>query len=176
MTKFKPNHLLTQSRLIELLSYDPETGIFRWIVSRSSRALAEDVAGSLSKEGYIRITIDSHRFMAHSLAWLYMTGEYIARGIDHQDTIRSNNKWDNLRKATRSQNNMNSNVRSDNITGIKGCRFKASRASPKKYYATITLEGKQKYLGYFLTAQEAADAYRDAAIKHFGEFARFDEK
>lgn len=128
-------------------------------------------AGHLSKEGYIRITIDGHRIMAHTLAWLYMTGKYVARGIDHRDTVRSNNQWINLRCATQSQNNMNMKVRSDNALGIK-CVLRKKGAISKPYYATIRVDGRQRQLGYCATIEEAAETYRIAALKHFGDFAR----
>lgn len=171
MTTFKPNNKLSQERLKEFLHYDEETGIFRWLKNISGRVHAGMIAGSLMPEGYIRITVDRHRFMAHTLAWLYMTGEYVARGIDHRDTKRANNKWKNLRRATQSQNNMNMLVRSDNALGVK-CVQRKKGAISKPFYATIRVGGKQRQLGYCATIEEAAETYRLAAEKYFGEFAR----
>lgn len=170
MSKFKPNSDLTQERLKALLDYNQETGIFRWKIARP-RIHVGMQAGSVTPEGYVRITIDGHRFMGHTLAWLYMTGEYVARGIDHRDTVRSHNKWLNLRRASQSQNNMNMRVRSDNALGVK-CVRKKKGAISKPFYASITIEGKQRQLGYCSTIEEAAETYRIAAEKHYGEFAR----
>lgn len=171
MTKFRPSHSLTQDHLRSLLYYDKETGVFTWVKARS-RIRIGAVAGSTMPNGYVRITIDGHRFMAHTLAWLWVTGEYVARGLDHRDTNPSNNRWENLRKATPSQNSMNTNVRSDNITGIKCVRYRSYGKRKKRYYSTIRVDGKQKHFGYFLTAEEAAEAYAKAAKEYFGEFAR----
>lgn len=172
MTKFKPNHLLTQGRLRSLLFYDPETGVFTWRKNRA-RVSAGTIAGSLMPEGYLRITVGGHRFMAHQLAWLYMTGEYVARDIDHRDTNRANNRWENLRRATRSQNNMNARLRSDNSTGFKGVTIKKGKRS-KPYCAQVGVPGKGRpqHIGYFHTAEDAHSAYVSAAKIQFGEFAR----
>lgn len=107
--------------------------------------------------------------MAHTLAWLYVTGEFVARGLDHKDTNRANNRWRNLRKADKSQNRMNSKVRSDCKCGVKGVRERPNGTfSPQ-----ITLPGqKTKCLGTFKTVDEAAAVYAAEARKHFGEFAR----
>lgn len=170
MTKFKPNHLLTQKALKALLHFDPNSGIFTWISARP-RIHVGMVAGCLMPEGYIRITVDGHRVMAHQLAWLYMTGDYIVRGIDHKDTNRANNKWINLRRATRSQNNMNAGLRSDNSTGFKGVSIKRGKSS-KRYCAQIGLTGHPNHIGYFRTAEEAHAAYMDKARELYGDYAR----
>lgn len=170
MTTFKPNSTLTQEHLKSLLSYEKDTGVFTWRVAHH-RIRVGMTAGSLSKEGYIRITVARRRFMAHALAWLYMTGEYVVRGIDHRDTVRNNNRWTNLRRATLSQNSMNVGVRSDNALGIK-CVQRKKGKNVRPFYATITFDGRQRQLGYFDTIEEAAESYRIAALKHFGEFAR----
>lgn len=168
MTKFKPNRDLTQARLKQILRYNRRTGLFHWRKPRP-RIQVGARAGSLMPSGYIRITVDRHRFMAHTLAWLYVTGEYIARGLDHRDTVPSNNKFANLRRADKSQNRMNSKVRSDCKCGVKGVRERPNGTfSPQ-----ITLPGqKAKSLGTFKTAEAAAAVYAAAAREHFGEFAR----
>jgi len=168
---FKKNSELTQERLKGLLVYDEVSGIFTWVHSGRTK-VAGAPAGTLSKEGYIRITIDGYRFMGHILAWLYMTGEYVKRGIDHRDTVRSNNSWFNLRRASQSQNNMNMKVRSDNALDVK-CVMRKKGAISKPFYAKICINGRQRQLGYCRTIEEAAETYRIASLKHFGEFARF---
>jgi hypothetical protein len=161
---------LSREYLQSILKYEPETGNFYWI--RPHSGTQTEVAGSLSKEGYIRITIDGWRYMAHLLAWLWMTGEYLKKGLDHRDTVRSNNRWGNIRKATLSQNNMNANLRSDNELKAKGVH-KRKDGGKKPYRAMITPPGgRQITIGHFTTLEEASLAYSTEAKKRFGEFAR----
>jgi hypothetical protein len=175
----KKVQMLTAKRLQELLSYEPETGLFRWRVNRCGgryrqllRARAGDVAGDLNGDGYWRIGVDGRRYKAHRLAWLYMTGEWAAKGyvVEHRDRDPLNNRWSNLRLATQAQNTCNTRKRSDNRSGFKGVSF-AQWAN--RYRATIYVGRKQRHLGYFDTAKKAARAYARAARKHHGSFARW---
>lgn len=176
----KPQSKLTQGRLKELLTYEPLTGLFRWRIHRSRGARAGEPAGHVTSEGYVRITIDGGRYLAHRLAWLYMMGEWPAELVDHRDVNTGNNRWSNLRAATKSQNKMNEKTRRDNRTGLKGVHYrefvvyrngsKAKRLSP---FAAVIKEGhKQKTIGYFRTAEQAHAAYCERASQLFGEFAR----
>jgi hypothetical protein len=158
---------LTAARLQALLHYDPETGEFRWRKQLSSIAPAGAIAGSINKyTGYRYIMIDNRSYTAHHLAWLYKTGKWCRRLIDHRDLNRANNRWSNLRPATRSENNANQ-ARCPNKSGFRG-------VSPHcgKWQARICKNGRQRFLGTYDTAQEAHAAYVAAARKLFGEFAR----
>lgn len=88
--------------------------------------------------------------------------------IDHKDRDQFNSQFENLRPATRSQNQMNRKVMSNNTTGYKGVCFD-KRAG--KYAARITVNKLRIQLGYYHDPLEAAKAYDLAASKHFGEFA-----
>lgn len=167
------------ARLKKLLSYDPETGIFiRIFVLRAqvTPRYVGKVAGTIKKGsqssggGYRIIEIDGHRYRAHHLAWLYMTGKWPKSEIDHRDGERDNNRWVNLREATRSQNLGNARIPSTNKSGLKGACFDKSRG---KWLAQIVIRGVHYHLGRYDTAEEAAEAYKQAALEHHGEFARF---
>jgi len=173
MTTFKPANLLTQEYVREWIDYDPLTGILRWRKA-FNRVAAGDLVGSEMSSGYIRVTIHGHRLMAHVLAWILMTGEYLPRGIDHKNTKRGDNSWNNLRRASGSQNNMNQSLRSDNALGVKRVYRKKGKKS-RPFGAAITIPGhKQRHIGYFDTVKEASAAYRAAAMEAFGEYARFE--
>ena len=159
--------MLTMTRLTKLMRYDSETGIFIRLVSTSNIVRVGDRADSHVGNGYRRVWIDGRRYFAHRLAWFYVHGEWPKDEIDHINGNPSDNRIGNLREASRSQNLMNTRLRSDNMVGLKGvtefgCRWRA----------TIKDAGKQRHLGLFDTPEAAHDAYRCAAEKIFGEYAR----
>lgn len=168
---------LTAKRLRELVSYDPDTGIFTRIAAcrPQSRCYINQPVGVVKKGGigngggYLIISVDGAGYRAHRLAWLYMTGSWPDRDIDHRDGDRLNNKWSNLRAASRSENIHNIAMRPQNTSGRKGATWDASR---QKWMSQITVNGKHIHLGRFDTKEEAGDAYDRAAEQYFGEFAR----
>ncbi len=112
--------MLTAERLRELLHYDPETGLFTRKTTTSSRASAGGVVGLRpTKKGYWSVCVEGRRYLSHQLAWFWMTGQWPDPECDHRDTDPSNNRWVNLREATRSQQCANQRRRSDNSSGSK---------------------------------------------------------
>lgn len=155
--------MLTQERLKELLSYDPETGLFTWLSQHGARVRTGSVAGSRTVKRYIRIGVDGALYMAHRLAWLYTYGVWPPQEIDHRDGVRWNNVLSNLRLATPSQNSQNQRgAHRDGTSGFLG----VSRAG-KKWKGQITYGGENVYLGRFDTAEQAHAAYLAAkAAQH----------
>lgn len=152
-----------------LLRYDRETGKLFWKHDRNQNILAGSEAGSLDKKtGYLRITIHGHRVMAYRLIWLIETGLWPKNRIDHENLIRSDNRWDNLREANDSQNKSNQRVARNNLLGVKGVRLHETG----KYMARITKGRITHYLGLFDTVEAASAAYKTAAASRHGEFAR----
>lgn len=160
--------MITAERLREVLHYDPETGVFTCRINRR-RARTGDIAGTLTKKGYVQIAIDGSLYLGHRLAWLYMTGEWPELDCDHEDTNKSNNRWSNLREATPTQNNANCRTRSHNVSGLKGVRYDKRRS---RWWACLTANKKFVWLGYHPTPEAAHAAYVTAAKDYFGEFAR----
>ena len=160
--------MLTAKRLRQVLYYDPNTGLFRWNVSTSNRMKVGSVAGAVS-HAHITIGVDARRYFAHRLAWLYMTGEWPSHEIDHRDADGLNNRWANLRAATRTQNARNVPKQKNNTSGFKGAYFHQQSGL---WFASITVNRKQMYLGYFKTAKLAHAAYCEAAKTLHGDFAR----
>jgi hypothetical protein len=166
--------VLTQERLKERLHYDPETGVFTWLYRPDgdkawNNKMAGKVAGARDGKGYTHILVDQRFHRAHRLAWLYMTGDQPPAMIDHKDTDRTNNRWDNLRATTHFLNKGNRRKTRANTSGFKGVYWHRQR---KRWTAGIGVDGAFKYLGLFDSPEEAAAAYAVAAEKHFGEFAR----
>lgn len=158
---------ITHEDLLLLLSYDPETGEFTWLVSASPRVRAGGPAGYLRKrDGYIVVRVHGHGYSAHRLAWFYMYGAW-PRSIDHIDRNRANNALKNLREATVSQNAMNTAFRNMNGSGYRGVTWNKGSG---KWQAQSRLNGRNHYLGVFDTAEKASEAYEAFCKKHHGEF------
>lgn len=160
---------LTAERLRELLHYDPETGVFTWLRGRNCNAMAGDVAGTVNPKGYVVIFIDRRPYRAHRLAYLYMMNRWPPDEVDHRNGERADNRWTNLRPATRAENARNRRMRSTKAVPFKGVSWSIR---DRRFFATIRVNGKQVFLPYRRTAEEAHADYVAAAIKHFGEFAR----
>jgi hypothetical protein len=126
-------------------------------------------AGHRSKfNGYRKVSIDGHDYPEHRLAWLYITGRWPMVDIDHINMIKDDNRFCNLREATRSQNKMNTLARADNKHGLKGVWFN-KRAG--KWATRITVNGKSYGLGRYDTPQEASLVYRAVSRIAFGQYA-----
>jgi hypothetical protein len=156
---------ITQSRLKELLFYDPITGYFVWKLEPSYRAKIGVRAGS-SDGVYRMIGLDRVRYKEHRLAWLYMYGVW-PEEIDHKDMDGTNNSLNNLRPATRSQNMMNKQCPANSMSGIKGVTHWRGL-----WRARISKNGVLIDLGTYETANGAKAAYIAAAAKMHGEYAR----
>lgn len=157
---------MTQDELKQWLHYDPLTGVFTWLKANSNRVFVGRVAGSVRKNtGYVMIHINKKFYYGHRLAWLYVHGYFPASYMDHIDGNPNNNRIENLREATPTQNNWNRRVSPKSTTGLKGVwRVKSGFA------AYIATGSKRKSLGIFDTPEEAHQAYLRAAAKSRGEF------
>lgn len=163
------SQILTHERLLKILRYEPETGCFYWLVCVYKPRLVGKKAGARRPDGYIQVAIDGVLHRAHRLAFFYMTGRWPAADIDHRDLVRSNNKWDNLREATSSQNKQNIGLKKNNTSGIKGVYWNAAAGK----WAVEIIKDKTKHrLGFFDCKEDAGTAYARKAAELFGEFAR----
>lgn len=162
--------MLTAERLREALDYNPLTGEFRWLVTLSNRAPAGKLAGTIEpRDGYRKISVDGVDYRAGRLAFLWMTGQWPDPEVDHINRVAGDDRWENLREATRSQNNGNVGRRSHNTSGLKGVFASSSKKNP--WCARIFIKKCARYLGTFRTQEEAHAAYMAAAVAHFGDFA-----
>lgn len=161
---------ISAERVRELFDYEPLTGILRWKVRLSKCVRVGAEAGCVNGGGHKIVRICGKIYLVHRIIWLWVTGFWPREQIDHKNLAGSDNRWENLREATSSQNQHNKGLQKNNRTGIKGV-FQ-DKNKPGVWRAAIMLHGRNKYLGTFYTREEAGIA-REAALKEIhGEFAR----
>lgn len=158
----KTKEALTAERLRQLLDYDPESGLFTWVFNRP-RCKAGAIAGCENDRGYISIGVDGKFYLAHRLAFLWMTDEWPQYQVDHINHVKTDNRWANLSNATNQENQRNAPLRSDNKTGITGVYL-----SPKtnKYHAYITVDRVNIQLYSGDSFDEACTARKAAEKEH----------
>ena len=166
------NCRLTQSRLKELLHYDPVTGVFTGLVRGRGCSSFGKQAGRIDKGlGRRRISLGAEfgkrEFLDSRLAWLYMTGKWPVCEVDHKDVSKLNCVWDNLREANASQQQANRGVRKHGALRITGI----SMTKDGGYLAELAINGQRVFRKRFSLLADAI-AHRLAALVHHGEFAR----
>jgi hypothetical protein len=144
--------MITQEKLKQVLSYSPETGVFRWAVNKPPRAISGAIAGFYNGNGYIRISVSGVREYAHRLAFLWMTGE-IPDVVDHINHCRSDNRWANLRSVSQAVNVANVGGRDG------GVRMRYGR-----WYARFG----SVHIGVFDTEESAREARRNVEVASAG--------
>lgn len=158
--------MITRDDLIGLLRYDPVDGTFTWRRDVGRRVKAGQTAGCRHVRGFIVIRIRRRPYMAHRLAWLYMTGNNPLE-IDHANGMPCDNRFVNLRNCTRTQNEANKIKSRVNTSGYRGVKV----GHKGKWYAQIRISGRLCHLGTFTSAEAASEAYKSAAEAAYGEFA-----
>jgi len=153
---------LSQAQLRDVLEYNPETGVFRWLKTVAQRIKIGDIAGT-SIQGYTIIKINNKQYCAHRLVWLYVYGVWPKKQIDHENHIRSDNRMANLREATHQENGRNRSLNINSTSGVCGVCW-GNRES--KWLAQIKVNKRDIYLGYFADKFEAICARKSAERKH----------
>ena len=157
--------VITRDRLVELLSYDEDSGNLVWNVRRRGQVNPGDIAGHLDATGYVHARLDGRLYKAHRLVWLHVTGAWPLNCLDHIDGNRANNRFGNLRDVVERVNRENRRTAdADSATGVLG-------TSPhgRGYMAQIVAHGRHHYLGTHDTVEQAHEAYVEAKRKlHVG--------
>ncbi|MBV8061441.1 MAG: HNH endonuclease [Alphaproteobacteria bacterium] len=162
--------MLTQEVLKEYLNYDPESGIFIWIKPSSSahHVTRGKPAGTLDESGYMRITLFGKRYKSHRLAWFYIHGIWPKVEIDHRNLVRDDNRLDNLREADLNQQACNKSRYKNNTSGAKGVSWNKYR---NRWVAYVNHQGMRRYLGLFITLEEANQRVHEHRLKLHQDFA-----
>lgn len=142
---------VTRERLLELLDYNPDTGVFVWRTYRGGKIRQGSIAGAYDTYGYRQILIDKHTYRAHRLAWLYVYGVWPERAIDHINGVRDDNRIANLRDVCLVTNRQNQAAAEG-----AGARFHKRIG---KWQSSITSKGQYFHIGYFASREDAHAAY-----------------
>ncbi len=159
---------LTQKRLHEILRYDPETGDWIWLISINAKVSEGDAAGTITVHGYRIITLAGVKYRAARLAFLYMTGAWPEKEVDHINRCKLDDRWDNLRDVSRSENQLNRDVQINNSSGVRGVHWDTRSG---KWAAQVKKDNAVYFIGYFDTLEEASVARDLAATELHGDFA-----
>jgi hypothetical protein len=148
--------ILSADRLRELFHYDQDTGLFTRRAIRRANFNA-GAAGTVERNGYVRIEIDGKPYRAHRLAWLYVHGVWPTNTIDHINAVRADNRIGNLRDVVHRVNNENArSPRRHNKSGYLGVIWNRQRAC---WQATIGASFKKQVIGFFDMPEDAHQAY-----------------
>lgn len=175
-TRGSKSRIILDEKFIEfvrtVISYEKDTGIFRWIDSRNNRVQIGSIAGYIHN-GYTTIEINGFPIKAHRLAYAMVNGSLdVGVEIDHINGVKSDNRISNLRIASISQNECNKAIQKNNTTGFKGVYF---RSESPNWRAIITINKHRHHIGYFETKELAAEAIEIKRKELHGEFCNHGE-
>jgi hypothetical protein len=161
---------LSIERLHELFELDREKGQLRRRITINSRARAGDVAGTLGSNGRQQVRIAGRSYIISRLIYAIDRGEWPFGEVDHRDRNKSNDRPENLRETTRSENEFNKKPGKLNTSGVIGVSW---HKAAQKWLAHIAIDGRPKHLGYFTDIDTATLAVDLARLIHHGDFAFF---
>ena len=154
---------ITQEELKKYLHYDPLTGVFTRLIGRTYKSSKGSVAGSKRSSGYVVVKLHNKPYLAHRLAFLYMTGSWPLNQVDHINGIRDDNKWINLRDVTQLENSKNSSKPCTNVSGQVGVYWDNQKS---RWKCHITVNQKSIHLGYSDNKLDALALRKSAELKY----------
>jgi len=164
-----PKELITAEEARQLFHYNPETGDLTWKVGRKGVRVGRPIQRD-NGSGYRRVCVDKRVYLVHRIVWLITYGRWPNGIVDHINGVPADNRIDNLRECTQSQNMRNIPANKRNTSGKKGVSWSTRE---RKWIAQIRYGGKKRRLGAYTTIEAAHSAYCEAAVKHHKEFANF---
>ena len=167
--------VIDASYVRRVFDYDPKTGVLLWrhredVLPRVNKRFAGKPAGCFDGQyGYLSVRLCDRLYQAHRIIWLWVTGVWPVEIIDHIDRNPANNAWNNLRPATRAENNRNR-------AALRKLRLKGAHYDKRtgRWMGQIMIGKKNHYLGMFPTEAEAHAAYVEAARRMHGDFHSID--
>ena len=157
---------ITQQLVKELFEYCD--GVLYWKVRPAYHIKIGNKAGTIASIGYWQTSINKKKYNNHRLIFLMFYG-YLPAEIDHIDNNPLNNRIENLREATRFENNYNTRTRADNTSSIKGVNWDKAR---QKWRVQLCVEGKKRYFGCYHDIKVAKFIVETMRHKYHKDFAR----
>lgn len=145
----------TETFILTNLTYCSQTGMLSWRAGTYGYQRNKGHAGTINNKGYRTIKINGHDHMVHRVVWFLYYGNWPDKQVDHEDLNKQNNRIENLRSATNTENCGNQGMRINNSSGYKGVQQLPSG----RWKASLSFAMKSHYVGSFDTAKEAATAY-----------------
>jgi HNH endonuclease len=161
--------VMTQQEALYHFEYLDGRLIYKNKVPRSSKVALGEEVGNRRPDGYIKVNFKRKQYYAHRIIYLMHHGFYPDE-VDHIDRNPRNNKIENLRSATRSENAANRGVGKSNKSGFLGVFWNTQSA---KWNAKIKINGKDKHLGFYDLLEDAASAYETASKRYHGKFSPY---
>lgn len=158
---------LTQEYLQSIFDYKDGNLYWKKKTSKESNICIGNKAGSKNNYGYIQVSIKNKLYKVHRIIFCMHHG-YLPEFIDHINKDKSDNRIENLREATKSQNSLNTKTRINNTSTAKNVYW---HKPSKKWWVTLTINEKQKSFGYYDDFELAELVAIEARDKYYGEFA-----
>lgn len=157
----RDRHSLDQATLKTLMTYNPNTGEFRWKgIDRGT--------GRKKVTGYVYVSIAKVEYLAHRLAWLYTHGRWPEKQLDHINRNPTDNRIQNLREVDPVESSWNTSTPRRNVSGFKGVGWSKPLG---KWRARARQNGREMNLGGFDNILDAARAYDVYVLKERGPYA-----
>lgn len=174
--------ILTYSDIAKILKYEPETGKLFWLPRTAemfegtkfpqgpeakaknwnARYAGVEAFKTVHARGYIAGALLGKAYLAHRVVWLFETGSWPVDQLDHINGDRTDNRFENLREVTNTENSKNKAITKRNKSGFQGVFW---NPKIKRWNANIGLNSRTKNLGHFLTKEEAIAARKNAEIE-----------
>ncbi|MCP4060719.1 MAG: HNH endonuclease [Pseudoalteromonas sp.] len=142
------------------LSYD--NGELYWNSSSKNKGFKGKRCGGLNSSGYVVLRFDGKLQYAHRVIYSMMVGDVSGGCIDHVNGNRADNRLANLRLVSRAENNKNSTIQKNNVSGVTGVHFDKGTS---KFRVQISVKNKTKHIGVYGELSEAVKARKNAEIK-----------
>jgi len=156
-----------RARLRNAFDYDPKTGFLSWKETVNSRALKGSRAGTVRPDGRRQVKFGGVVYLEHRLIWFLVKGYWPYPEVDHRNRKHDDNRWHNLRIATRRENTANHGGKAVKLSGLPVGVYRHRN----KFRACVNKQGRQRFLGSFDTVAEALDARRVASLEVSGDFS-----